>query len=285
MSFKAKFLQLPIKAQIFTSLTIMITLVISLIIFISGEFSDVHQKYILSKRKEYFLNMKQQIIERNIFFMNLCLLQYDFLIKNFNYKIYQFLQQQFDFIGRMGQSSFDMSKIVIYEPSKDPAYNPSMNDDSIFIHCYTKINEVKEMIIQFSFLLLQTNYYFSLNNIKGTMNFRIPYYGDIPLIGVYQTFFPHSELFIAMNNSGIKEVYDKFNGDFDEYVKYINELSEQYYNYYKNFFIKYENKNLYFIDIMFKLRHYMFENYTKIKDDYEKEEYVRKQSTVFFGAI
>ena len=40
-------------------------------------------------------------------------------------------------------------------------------------------------------------------------------------------------------------------------------------------------KKIYFIDIMFKLRHYIFENYTKINGESDKEEYIREQSIYF----
>ena len=84
-----------------------------------------------------------------------------------------------------------------------------------------------------------------------------------------------------MNNSAIKEPYDKFNGDMNKYKEELAEINEANYNFYKNIFINYENNNLYFIDIMFKLKLYIFENYTKIKNGTEKDEYMKKQSIYF----
>ena len=116
MGIKAKFLQLPLKAQIFTSLVIIIAIVSALIIFISVEFAHVHEKYMLSKKKEYFFNMKQQIIERNIFLTNLNLLQYEYLIKYYNYKLYYYLKNQFNYANNIApsESYVDSSKIIQY---------------------------------------------------------------------------------------------------------------------------------------------------------------------------
>ena len=142
---KAKFLQLPLKAQIFTSLIIIIAIVAASIIIISGEFATVHERYIFSKKKEYFFNMKQKIIESNIFLINLCLLQYEYFIKLFNYQLFYYLKNQFKFVENTPstESFVNTSKIIKYDPSKEVKetsldYNYSLINDSIYVYCYSK---------------------------------------------------------------------------------------------------------------------------------------------------
>ena len=137
MSIKAKFLQMPLKAQIFTSLIIMTFVVVILILSLSGGFTMNHQQYMLARKREYFLNMKLQIMETNIFLVNLCLLQYENLIKVFNYRFYQFLKTQTDFATELNRSDI-INKIILYDPLTDPAHNPSIDSDLIFIYCFSK---------------------------------------------------------------------------------------------------------------------------------------------------
>ena len=281
MSLKSRFLQLPIKAQIFTSLIIIIAIVATLIIIVSVEFATVHERYMFSKKKEYFFNMKQQIIESNIFLMNLILLQYEYLIKSFNYQFFYYLKNQFEFAGTSSSGIFvDNSKINIYDPTKNiaPDYNPLINDDSINVYFYSRL---KDKIINGLIGMIKSNYLFYLNNMKGTSNFRIPFYGNLKLLGIYIVIFPQRKFFISLNKSQIKDIYNRFNGNMNKFVGELNEKSEYNYNYYKKYFINYESKELYFIDIMYKIRHYIFENYKKIKDESDKEEYIREQSIYF----
>ena len=282
MGIKAKFLQLPLKAQIFTSLIIITAIVSALIIFLSGEFASVHEKYMFSKKKEYFFNMKQQIIERNIFLMNLCLLQYEFLIKYYNYKLYYYLKHQFIYSNNIApsESYVDSSKIIQYDPSRDTDPDSTV-EDSIYIYCFSKY---AQYILPFLIKYLKSSYIFHLNNRKGALNFRIPYYGNVQVLGFFVTFSPENQYLIAPDKSLIKKIYDRFNGNMNKFVEDLSEISEYNYNRYKKIFINYEKKDLYFLDIMFKSRHYIFENYTKITDEIDKEEYIRNQS-IFFQNI
>ena len=285
MSFKARFLQLPLKAQIFTSLIIIIVIVAALIIIISGEFATVHERYMLSKKKEYFFNMNQQIIESNIFLMNLILLQYEYLIKLFNYKFFYYLKNQFEFAKDTSStdSFVEDSKINIYDPTKNilPDYNPLINDDSINVYCYSRI---KDKIIKSIRDLIKSNYLFYLNNMKASLDFRIPYYGNISLLGIYLSIFPKTDFLISLNRSEIKDIYDRFDGNMNKFEEDLYEKSEYNYDYNKKYFINYESKELYFIDIMFKIRFYIFENYKKLNGESNKEEYIREQG-IFFQNI
>ena len=94
MSYKKTFLQLPLNAQIYISIIIMIIITISLIIIMSEVITSVFIDYLALTKKEYFYDMYQNILESNLFFMNLCLLQYEQLIKLFNYQFYSYLKDE-----------------------------------------------------------------------------------------------------------------------------------------------------------------------------------------------
>ena len=283
MSLKARFLKLPLDAQIFSSLMIMITLVAALIIFISEEFTSVHIKYMLSTKKEYYYRMQQNIIESNIFFMNLCLLQYENLIKLFNYQFYNYLRDK-DSLEKFSLNDLnriDVSNFYLYVLSDDNItdFDPSMNnEDSIYIYYFPKASS---SIIQMVNAFVKINYFSYLNDEKSAINFRIPYLGNISLIGEYVISFPAYGFLFSMNGSKIKQVYEYHNGNYDIYFNFVKERKELNFNFYKKYFEDFTNKKLLFMDIMFKLRSSIFENYNRINNTDEKEEYIRKQSIYF----
>ena len=88
MGLKKTFLQLPLNSQIYFSIMAIIIANLLIIIFLSQVFTITQCNYLLSKKKEYFSVMFQNIMESNVYFMNLCILQYENLIKTFNYQLY-----------------------------------------------------------------------------------------------------------------------------------------------------------------------------------------------------
>ena len=281
MTLKARLLRLPLDVQIFFSLMIIIVLVATLIIFISEEFTSVHIRYMLSTKKEYYYRMQQNIIESNIFFMNLCLLQYENLIKLFNYQFYNYLNDKYalDTFTNNNPNVLDNSSFYLLFDNNISNFDPSrMKKNSIYIYSFSKFND---SILNKINLFVKANFFSYLNDEKSTINFRIPYLGNISLIGEYVITFPAYGLFFSINGSKIKQFYQYTSGNFYIYKDLINEKREINYNFYKKYFEDFNNKKILFMDIMFKLRFSIFENYSKINNTNDKEEYIRRQSIYF----
>ena len=94
MGLKRIFLQLPLNSQISISLILIIFCGFFLLTFLGETFSTQYLNYILLTKKEYYLNMEQNILESNIFFVNLCLFEYEYLIKLFNNQLYLYLKNE-----------------------------------------------------------------------------------------------------------------------------------------------------------------------------------------------
>ena len=277
MALKKFFLKLPLNMQIYLSLLLMIICTFLLNVSLLEVFTSQHLKYLSSIRKEYFFNMEQNIIESNIFFINLCLLQYEFLIKTFNYQFYLYLNNDTILMEfALKNSKFiNEDKIVYYDPSVDDIsdYNSSISDNQQKIYIYNNFNNplIKE-IINF---LIKANYLPFLNILQGVRNFRIPFYGDFPIIDEYIIILNKYNTIYSLNNTRIKELYLKTNGHINEFLSERAELN--YYNF-ENIFSKFQNNEIHFLDIMYKIRYNIFEKYLEIDDPQEKEEYIRGHS-------
>ena len=277
MALKRFFLKLPLNMQIYLSLLLIIIGTVLLDISILEVFTSQHLKYLTSIRKEYFFNMKQNIIESNIFFINLCLFQYEFLIKTFNYQYYLYLQNDTILMqfALKNMKYINEEKIVYYDPSVDdiPDYNSSITDEEQKIYIYNYLNNsyIKETVN----FLIKANYLSFLNMLKGLRNFRIPFYGDFPIIEEYAIVLTRFNTLYTLNNTRIKELYLETDGKINEFLSYNTELN--YLNF-KTIFYKFQNNEMFFFDIMYKLRYKIFTKYLEIDDPQEKEEYIRKQS-------
>ena len=282
MSLKAIFLKLPINLQIYISLLFMILVTFGLILLLSLIFASNHIQYLLLSKKEYFLIMQKNIIESNIIFMQLSLYQYENLIKVFNYQIYLYLKdeeilKEFTIINN--NKEIDENKIyIIKNPATDdlPDYKPS-DEPKLYVYSYSPEQSV---IIS----LISSHYLSFVNQIKGIRNFRIPFYGNLTLAGEFLISFIKYNTFITLNNSRIKEIYNSVNGDMNKYFQNIKNIQQEDINFYKRFFNDYENNQIYFLDLMYKLKYPVFFNYSEISDINNKEEYLKNQS-IFFQNI
>ena len=76
-------------------------------------------------------------------------------------------------------------------------------------------------------------------------------------------------------------IYNSVEGNINKSLEYIFSNEEIDFNYYKKFFEIYEKNELFFIDLMYKLKYNIFSDYKKIEDKNLKEEYIRNQSIYF----
>ena len=283
MAIKRVFLKLPLNIQIYLSLLLIIVITILLIISVLEVITSQNLKYLSSIRKEYFFGMEQNIIESNIFFINLCLFQYEFLIKTFNYQFYLYLKNDTILVefALKNMKYINEEKIVFYDPSIDeiPDYNSSISDDQQKIYIYNYLNNlyIKNAVNY----LIKANYLPFLNLLEGVRNFRIPFYGDFPIIEEYIIILHKYNTLLSLNNTRIKELYLITNGKINEFLSNKADLN---YQYFKTIFYKFQNNEMHFFDIMYKIRNYIFTKYLEIDDSQEKDEYIREQS-IFLQTI
>ena len=279
MDFKKLFLQLPLNAQIYISIIIIILLTFLFVLLLAEEMLTINSRYLLLIRKEYFFKMKREIIESNINFISLCLIQYEHLIKFFNYQLYLFHEKNIKYFSDGIDYFIDINKIVIYNASiylSLPDYDISTPEDEqkLYIYCYsnneTICNSAKDLII--------ANYIPSFYQFKGIKNFRIPYYGNFSLMGEYIMSFTKYKTIYTLNHSRIKETIQLYGENIDGF---LTQRSQMNYKPIQGCFDKYENNHLVFMDLMYKLRYYIFSNYTSLSSQESKINYVQDKSIYF----
>ena len=94
------FLRLPLYSQITINLVIILALVIFFVFIFLNGFKSSYFKKLYDEMTIYFLNFQKKLIENEISFTNICLLQYENLIKKFNYHIYENIPKDLYSINR-----------------------------------------------------------------------------------------------------------------------------------------------------------------------------------------
>ena len=176
MAFKKTFLQLPLNIQMIISIIFIVIATIFLLLFMSESILSTFFDYLLFTKKHYFLDMQQYIIESNILFMNLCLLQYENLIKLFNFQFYTYLKDENELmtLSLYNKRQIDESKIVILKYSEiykitNSTYEPSLilnEDKKLYVFFYDNNTIPDNHIIQ----LIKANCLSFLNQINGVGN-------------------------------------------------------------------------------------------------------------------
>ncbi len=286
MSLIERFLKLPLKFQINLSLIFILLITIILVFSFSEALILMNYSYIKSERKEYFLNMEQSLIENDINFINICLLQYENIIKLFNSQIYHYLNNETivqDFYEKNKiPLNLSRNKIVVIKNKSDldnyPEYNESIpdNEKKVYIYCGAKESGICRKIID----LIRANALIYLYLYKGIREFKIPFYGRQRLMNEYSLFFKKYSTFISINNTKMKD-YMSDDGDIDEMLDLINSLSKNDYNFNKRFFDEYIKNNIITMELMYNKIYYIFDDYKLLNDNYEKENYIMDKSIYF----
>ena len=286
MSLIERFLKLPLKFQINLSLIFILLITIILVFSFSEALILMNYSYIKSERKEYFLNMEQSLIENDINFINICLLQYENIIKLFNSQIYHYLNNETivqDFYEKNKiPLNLSRNKIVVIKNKSDldnyPEYNESIpdNEKKVYIYCGAKESGICRKIID----LIRANALIYLYLYKGIREFKIPFYGRQRLMNEYSLFFKKYSTFISINNTKMKD-YMSDDGDIDEMLDLINSLSKNDYNFNKRFFDEYIKNNIITMELMYNKIYYIFDDYKLLNDTYEKENYIMDKSIYF----
>ena len=286
MSLIERFLKLPLKFQINLSLIFILLITIILVFSFSEALILMNYSYIKSERKEYFLNMEQSLIENDINFINICLLQYENIIKLFNSQIYHYLNNETivqDFYEKNKiPLNLSRNKIVVIKNKSDldnyPEYNESIpdNEKKVYIYCGAKESGICRKIID----LIRANALIYLYLYKGIREFKIPFYGRQRLMDEYSLFFKKYSTFISINNTKMKD-YMSDDGDIDEMLDLINSLSKNDYNFNKRFFDEYIKNNIITMELMYNKIYYIFDDYKLLNDTYVKENYIMDKSIYF----
>ena len=286
MSLIERFLKLPLKFQINLSLIFILLITIILVFSFSEALILMNYSYIKSERKEYFLNMEQSLIENDINFINICLLQYENIIKLFNSQIYHYLNNETivqDFYEKNKiPLNLSRNKIVVIKNKSDldnyPEYNEYIpdNEKKVYIYCGAKESGICRKIID----LIRANALIYLYLYKGIREFKIPFYGRQRLMDEYSLFFKKYSTFISINNTKMKD-YMSDDGDIDEMLDLINSLSKNDFNFNKRFFDEYIKNNIITMELMYNKIYYIFDEYKLLNDTYEKENYIMDKSIYF----
>ena len=286
MSLIERFLKLPLKFQINLSLIFILLITIILVFSFSEALILMNYSYIKSERKKYFLNMEQSLIENDINFINICLLQYENIIKLFNSQIYHYLNNETivqDFYEKNKiPLNLSRNKIVVIKNKSDldnyPEYNESIpdNEKKVYIYCGAKESGICRKIID----LIRANALIYLYLYKGIREFKIPFYGRQRLMNEYSLLFKKYSTFISINNTKMKD-YMSDDGDIDEMLDLINSLSKNDYNFNKRFFDEYITNNIITMELMYNKIYYIFDDYKLLNDTYVKENYIMDKSIYF----
>ena len=281
MGIKRLFLKMPINLQIQIFIKLLLFTCFLFIIIISESIFFVYNEYLIGTKKKYFFNLEKRIIESNIYFQNVCLYQYENLIKLFNYQFYLYLENENILLYFANNSNYlnNYNNTVLFSHEIDkriPEYDPSIpyEDQKIYVYCYSK----HSLVCQNIYKLIYINSMPFLNQVKAIRNFRIPFYGDFPIFGEYIVALTKYDTLYSFNITRIREMIVKAK---DKIKETIDERSVITYNFFKKFFYDFENNKFYFFEIMYKKRYDIFFNFSKIKDINEKEEYIKKQSIYF----
>ena len=289
MSLVEIFLKLPLKFQINLYLIFILLITIILIFFFSEALLLMNFSYIKTERKEYFLHMEQSIIENNVNFINICLLQYENIIKLFNSQIYHFLDNEtivkyFYERNKIPNHISDQKIFVIQNESHlddYPAYNDNIpnNERKLFIYCGAKDSNVCNKAVD----LIKTNALIYLYLFKGIREFEIPFYGKQRLMKEYTLFFKNYSTFMSINNSQIKDIFDHVGGT-DGMINRVINMAKEDYKFNKKYFDEFVDNNINLMNLMYSKRYQIFEEYKSIKDSFEKENYLMNK-TIYFQTM
>ena len=284
MGLKELFLKLPLKFQIHISLLIIIIFCFLIILMTSLTLVSILIKYLTLTKKEYFYDIQLKIMESDVLFQRLCLLQYENLIKLFNYQLYLYIydESMIVYFATNGVYNYKESKLVLLTPEVDkitPEYDRTILDENkkIYIYCYTDNSTMCQTI----YTILYTNSISFFYQIQGVNNFRIPFYGDFPILGEYFLAFTKYGALFSLNITRIREMINLYDGDINENLIGIN---IEKFNYYKKYYSYFEKKQLNFFDIMYRLRYNIFSDYIKIYNETDKEDYI-KQKSIYFQSL
>ena len=286
MALMEKFLQQSLRYQIDFFLIFLFVITLFLIFSFSLSISWMQFRFIKEKKNEYFLSMERSIMESNIYFINICLLQYENIVKFFNSQLYHYNNNMtvlLDFYYRIFISpSYTQSKVYAFNNISDlndyPDYDISSSEDDkkTFIYCASNDSETCQIIIR----LISANTLANLNQLRGIRNFLIPFYGNIHLTEEIVILLNKFETLFCINNTKIKEIF-KIYKNIENIMDQANFNIENDYQFHQKYVEEYSNNKIKLMDLMYNKTYFIFEKYKSLKDAIEKEDYIKDHSIYF----
>ena len=255
MNIKKHFLTLSIRHQI--SSVIIISSVISLLLILAvfSLYTNIILNIHMRKRKEYYFQKYQDIIESEIKFQTFLLYQHEQLIKGFNSQIYYFGLSQND----LYETYITYGKDIIknYKEIKEIDLTEPENEN---IRYYLLSFSNDPYLEGRAFNLLASTHSSIDNQLDILKNFTIPYLGDnFKLVNDYVFVRLSEGSLYTMNKTRIIEIgRNSENGNIS---KYYDNLINSYVQKYKYFMNDYKKGELNLIDIFFINKFYIFKNY------------------------
>ena len=286
MSLMQRFLQQSLKFQINSFLIFLFVITVILIFGFSQSLSSMQFQYIKNNKREYFLSMERSIMESDIYFINICLLQYENIIKFFNSEIYHYNNNEtilLDFYQRVKIPKHIIEKkIHIFDNYSElndyPVYNETSSEDKKKIYIYCALNDSNSCQIITD--LISANSLSNLNQNKGIRNFKIPFYGNLHLMEEYIILLKDFKTFFSINNTKIKEILNQYKS-IDNIINQAYSIVENDYLYHLKFFNEYSDNKVKLMDLMYNKTYSIFEEYNSLNNTLEKEKYIKAQSIYF----
>ena len=281
-----RFLQQSLKFQINSFLIFLFVITVILIFGFSQSLSSMQFQYIKNNKREYFLSMERSIMESDIYFINICLLQYENIIKFFNSEIYHYNNNEtilLDFYQRVKIPKHIIEKKIHifnnYSELNDyPVYNETSSEDEKKTYIYCALNDSNSCQIITD--LISANSLSNLNQNKGIRNFKIPFYGNLHLMEEYIILLKDFKTFFSINNTKIKEILNQYKS-IDNIINQAYSIVENDYLYHLKFFNEYSDNKVKLMDLMYNKTYSIFEEYNSLNDTLEKEKYIKAQSIYF----
>ena len=276
-SLKETFLTIPLNYQI--SLAILFIFLIYSLIITCAIFTSITmlKNIFIANNKYYFLSTYLELFESTISFYNLCLLQYEEIVKFFGEQSYLYLAT----VQLLHENiiSFNYENIVIN-------YNTVTNytcdidtktpENKIYLYCSN------ENVYSRMSNLIEKNSISSLNIISAITNFRISYYRNFPILNNYLFNIPSKQCSFSLNITKLKEYLDTSNNNL---YNYLQKKSNAFYYEYRTLFEIYKRTKFSLFDLIFSSKSFIFEGYINLVSNGENEdvieEYIKKQSRYF----
>ena len=232
---------------------------------------------IVTNNKYYFLSIYQEIFESTISFYNLCLLQYEEIVKNFGEQTYMYLGDLQ--LLHNDTISFKYNNIVInYNSVTNYTCDIDLTtaENKIYLYC------TNDYVYTIMSNIIEKNSISSLNILYALNNFRIPYFGRVQILNNYLFSIPKRGCSFTINVTKLKEYLDISD---NQLYRYLQIKSYSYYYRYRSFFEVYRKTKFVLFDLIFSSKLFIFENYAKLiengADEDEIEEYIKGQNKYF----
>ena len=264
MKIKKKFLTLSIRHQISSVIVILTIICLLLILSLFSLYTNIMINIHIRKRKQYYYQKYQDIVDSKIKFQSFLLYQHEQLIKGFNSQIYYYGLSQKDLYDTMISNKEEFIKY--YKETTEEYYQNNKDNNNYYLYSFSndpfKDGQVYE-------LLLSTHSSID-NQLNILRNLRIPYLGEeFKIVNEYIFVRLAEQSLYSMNRTRIKEIDEISGGNFSDFY---DDLINNYVEKYKNLMNAYKKGELDFMDIFFSDKYYLFQNYvntTFIKEKYK----------------